>query len=85
MTGSVRIKICGVQDVEDALAAVEAGADLIGINFVEGSKRRVDVPRALEICEALEEHDVELCHGSPVRLEEFDYIFAPEQARDIVD
>jgi predicted phosphodiesterase len=24
--------------------------------------------------------DVELCHGSPVRLEEFDYIFAPEQA-----
>ena len=22
------------------------------------------------------------CHGSPVRLEEFDYIFAPEQARE---
>ena len=59
MTGSVRIKICGVQDVEDALAAVEAGADLIGINFVEGSKRRVDVNQALAICEALEEHDVE--------------------------
>ncbi len=59
MTGSVRIKICGVQDVEDALAAVEAGADLIGINFVEGSKRQVDVHRALEICQALEEHDVE--------------------------
>ena len=35
MTGSVRIKICGVQDVEDALAAVDAGADLIGINFVD--------------------------------------------------
>ena len=30
----------------------------------------------------LEEHNVELCHGSPVRLEEFDYIFAPEQARE---
>ena len=26
--------------------------------------------------------DVLLCHGSPVRLEEFDYIFAPEQARE---
>lgn len=26
--------------------------------------------------------DVYLCHGSPVRLEEFDYIFAPEQARE---
>ena len=30
----------------------------------------------------IEEADVELCHGSPVRLEEFDYIFAPEQARE---
>lgn len=59
MTGSVRIKICGVQDVEDALAAVEAGADLIGINFVDGSPRQVDVPRALAICQALEEFDVE--------------------------
>ena len=26
--------------------------------------------------------DVHLCHGSPVRLEEFEYIFAPEQARE---
>ncbi len=59
MTGSVRIKICGVKSPEDALAAVEAGADLIGVNFVEGSKRQVDVRRALEICEALESHDVE--------------------------
>jgi len=25
---------------------------------------------------------VTLCHGSPVRLEEFEYIFAPEQARE---
>ncbi|MBW2453672.1 MAG: metallophosphoesterase family protein [Deltaproteobacteria bacterium] len=30
----------------------------------------------------LESADLELCHGSPVRLEEFDYIFAPEQARE---
>jgi diadenosine tetraphosphatase ApaH/serine/threonine PP2A family protein phosphatase len=30
----------------------------------------------------LTEHDVLLCHGSPVRLEEFEYIFAPEQARE---
>jgi len=30
----------------------------------------------------LEEEGLELCHGSPVRLEEFDYIFAPEQARE---
>ncbi len=30
----------------------------------------------------LEEYQVLLCHGSPVRLEEFEYIFAPEQARE---
>ena len=30
----------------------------------------------------LEEHDMQLCHGSPLRLEEFEYIFAPEQARE---
>lgn len=59
MTGSVRIKICGVRDAEDALAALEAGADLIGVNFVEGSPREVDIATALAICEALEAHDVE--------------------------
>ncbi|WP_394844098.1 metallophosphatase family protein [Pendulispora brunnea] len=30
----------------------------------------------------LEAINVLLCHGSPVRLEEFEYIFAPEQARE---
>jgi len=30
----------------------------------------------------LEEIGLLLCHGSPVRLEEFEYIFAPEQARE---
>lgn len=59
MTGSVRIKICGVMSPEDALAAVEAGADLIGINFVAGSPREVDLKRASEICAALEGLDVE--------------------------
>jgi predicted phosphodiesterase len=30
----------------------------------------------------LPEIGVNLCHGSPMRLEEFEYIFAPEQARE---
>ena len=30
----------------------------------------------------LDESGVLLCHGSPVRIEEFEYIFAPEQARE---
>ncbi len=36
----VRIKICGVTTVDDALACVEAGADAIGLNFWPESKRR---------------------------------------------
>ncbi|MCA9510029.1 MAG: phosphoribosylanthranilate isomerase [Myxococcota bacterium] len=54
MSGSVRIKICGVVDADDAAAAVEAGADLVGVNFVPDSKRRVDVRVAEAICARLE-------------------------------
>jgi predicted phosphodiesterase len=36
------------------------------------------LPYSMRLAEA----NVELCHGSPVRLEEYDYIFAPEQARE---
>ena len=38
--------------------------------------------KSLPYQEKLEDVDVLLCHGSPVRLEEFEYIFAPEQARE---
>ena len=54
MSGTIRIKICGVQDADDAAAAVDAGADLIGVNFVPESKRSVDIRTAEAICERLE-------------------------------
>jgi predicted phosphodiesterase len=38
--------------------------------------------KELPYSKRLADVDVDLCHGSPVRLEEFDYIFAPEQARE---
>lgn len=38
---NIRIKICGITHPDDAELAVEAGADLIGLNFVEGSPRFV--------------------------------------------
>jgi predicted phosphodiesterase len=38
--------------------------------------------KSLPYKEQLKDVHVDLCHGSPVRLEEFEYIFAPEQARE---
>src|ERR1051325_3013568 len=46
------------------------------------SSESLDWLRQLPYQLRLEKHNVQLCHGSPVRLEEFEYIFAPEQARE---
>ena len=54
MSGSILIKVCGITHPDDAQAAVDAGADLIGLNFVAGSPRRIDVRRAEEICRRVE-------------------------------
>jgi phosphoribosylanthranilate isomerase len=45
----VKVKICGITNVEDALAAVHGGADLVGINFYPKSLRCVTLPTALKI------------------------------------
>ena len=50
---SVRVKICGITNVEDARLAVEAGADLIGLNFYPPSPRYISESTAREIRAAL--------------------------------
>ena len=42
-------KICGVTTVDDARAAVAAGADAVGINFYERSSRFTDTATAADI------------------------------------
>jgi phosphoribosylanthranilate isomerase len=47
------IKICGITRVEDAKAALAAGASYIGLIFVDSSPRRVDDHTAMTIIKAV--------------------------------
>ncbi len=47
------VKICGITREEDALAACEAGADAIGLNFVTGTPRAIDLDTARKIASAV--------------------------------
>jgi phosphoribosylanthranilate isomerase len=48
-----QVKICGITSVADALTAAEAGADMIGLMFYEGSPRHIFLATAAEIDRAL--------------------------------
>jgi len=49
------IKICGMTNLEDALTAVDAGADAVGFVFYEKSPRNITVEAAREIVQKLPE------------------------------
>ena len=42
----VQVKICGITNPADAFAAIDCGADAIGLNFYSRSKRYIDIERA---------------------------------------
>src|SRR5262249_6959015 len=48
-----RVKICGITNLEDAMTAVEAGADALGFIFVENTPRFVTPDKVAPIVRAL--------------------------------
>ena len=51
-----RIKICGIKTVHDALAAMDAGADMLGFNFYPKSPRYISVGRCRDIMSVMRKY-----------------------------
>jgi phosphoribosylanthranilate isomerase len=49
----VKVKICGITNYDDAIAAVDMGADLLGFNFYPKSPRYLPVDKAVQIMNRL--------------------------------
>lgn len=50
----MKIKICGVRNLEDALLAIELGADMLGFNFYPSSPRYIDPLSCADVITAIQ-------------------------------
>jgi len=51
-----KIKICGIKTVNDALAAMDAGADMLGFNFYPKSPRYIEVGKCRDIMSVMRKY-----------------------------
>lgn len=61
MSNSVKVKICGITTLDDALAVAQAGADMLGFNFYKKSPRYIVPESAQPICDAVRQQLGEKC------------------------
>jgi phosphoribosylanthranilate isomerase len=75
----MNIKICGITTLEDALAAVEAGADMLGFNFYPPSPRYIEPTACAAMIAALRKH------GAPTTMVGVFVNMPPDRVAAIMD
>src|SRR5437588_9388694 len=78
------IKICGITNLEDARAAIEAGADMLGFNFYRPSPRFIEPGHARKIIEELQS-ELEYSPQAPMMVGVFVNESSPEALAQIAN